>query len=228
MRSSMMPPSVVADQRVLGLANGHRRDLADQGVVQERGGVRAGDPDFAHVGEVEQARGLADGVVLGEFGAVLQRHLPAAEVREGGAELLVLFVKCRVILSHRWLSLVVGVGVGGVVGVDCCVFFEGFEGRAGADQVAVPGCAVDPSDRREVLVLLERVDREDGLLARVRAGPVGADRRRRRCAGALRSGLCSTVKSPLATWSISARMAIMAVDEAVDLAPGPRIRWAPP
>ena len=83
----MMPPSVLQISEYLALPTAIAESLPDQGVVQERCGVRAGDPDFAHVGEVEQARGLADSVVLGEFGAVLQRHLPAAEVREGGAEL---------------------------------------------------------------------------------------------------------------------------------------------
>ena len=90
----------VADQRVLGLANGDRRQLPDQGVVEERGRVRAADPDFAHVGEVEQARGVADSVVLCEFRFVFEGHLPAAEVREGGAGFFVLLVESGVILSH--------------------------------------------------------------------------------------------------------------------------------
>ena len=78
----------VTDQRVLCLAHRHGRDLSDQGVVQECCGVRAGDPDFTHVGEVEQAGGVAHGVVFGELGAVLEGHLPAAEIGEGGASFL--------------------------------------------------------------------------------------------------------------------------------------------
>ena len=51
------------------------------------------------VGREDYLRQL-DGVVFGEFGAVLERHLPAAEIGEGGAELLVLFVESREILRH--------------------------------------------------------------------------------------------------------------------------------
>src|SRR5437868_7485101 len=47
--------------------------------------------------------------------------------------------------------------------------------RAGADQVAVSTGAVDAAYRREVLVLLEVVDRESGLLTRVLPGPVGGN-----------------------------------------------------
>ena len=63
----MMLPSVVADQRVLGLADGileHSPTRAKSSASARRG---SGDPDLAHVGEVEQARGLADGVVFGQF-----------------------------------------------------------------------------------------------------------------------------------------------------------------
>src|SRR4029453_12329578 len=50
--------------------------------------------------------------------------------------------------------------------------FEVFDRRAGADQVAVSCCAVDAANGREVLVLLEVVDGERGLLTRVCAVPV--------------------------------------------------------
>lgn len=91
----------LADQRVLGLAHGNRGQLAGQGVVQEGCGVRAGYPHFAHVGEVEQSGGVADSVVFGQLGVVLQGHLPAAEVGEGCAGNLVLLIERGVVLSHH-------------------------------------------------------------------------------------------------------------------------------
>ncbi len=91
----------VADQRVLGFAVGDRGQLAHQGVVQEGGCFRAGHPDFAHVGEVEQAGRLAHRVVLSQLGVVLEGHLPAAEVREGRAGLFVLLIESGVVLRHH-------------------------------------------------------------------------------------------------------------------------------
>src|SRR4029453_12627509 len=147
----------LADQRVLALALGHGGNFAYQRIVQDRRRVRSGDPDFAHVGEVEQAGGLADGVVLGQLGGVLKGHLPAAEIREGRAQFLVLFVESSVVLSHLQ---------------DRPLVFEVFDRRAGADQVAVSCCAVDAANGREVLVLLEVVHGERSLLTRVCAVPV--------------------------------------------------------
>ena len=83
-------PAVLGDDHgVAGPPEADLGDRADERVVERGGGARAGHLDLAHVGEVEDAGGAAHGVVLGEVGSVAQRHVPAAEVREGGAEGLV-------------------------------------------------------------------------------------------------------------------------------------------
>src|SRR5699024_6219741 len=96
-------------------------------------GLRAGDLHLAHVGEVEDADGLADGAVLVELLAVLQGHVPAAEVGEAGAELLVHAVQggvlrgacrishCKTFLQTCWVLVLDS---------------ESFERRAGAHEVA--------------------------------------------------------------------------------------------
>ncbi len=53
-----------ADHGVAGAAEAHRGDVADEGVVEELGGLGSGDGDLAHVGEVEEAGLRADGEVL--------------------------------------------------------------------------------------------------------------------------------------------------------------------
>jgi hypothetical protein len=79
-------PAVLGEeQRVLGLPDLDRRKLAGEGVVE--GGARLGaeQHDLAHVREVEDARGIPDGVVLGEVARVAHGHLPAGEVGEARA-----------------------------------------------------------------------------------------------------------------------------------------------
>ena len=55
--------------------------------------VGAGDDDLAHVGDVEEAGGLAHGAVLVEDARVLHRHLEAAERHHLGPERLVCLVE---------------------------------------------------------------------------------------------------------------------------------------
>ena len=80
-----MAALLVHDHRVAGAAEPHLGDLTDEGVVQGRGGVRAGDLDLAHVGQVEDPGGVAHGPVLSQVRGVAQGHVPAAEVGEGGS-----------------------------------------------------------------------------------------------------------------------------------------------
>ncbi len=69
-------------QRVFGLADGERGERANERGVERPPGLRAVQDDLAHVGEVEQSGGGADGVVLGEVAGVADRHLPAGEIGE--------------------------------------------------------------------------------------------------------------------------------------------------
>ncbi len=55
--------------------------------------------DDAHVRDVEDAGGAAHGVVLADLRAVLDGHVPAAEIDEAGAQLVVKVVK-RSASSH--------------------------------------------------------------------------------------------------------------------------------
>ena len=81
---------VVAAQRVLRLARADPAQVVGEGAVDEVDGARAGDDGLAEVADVEDADRLADrGVLLDHAGGVLQRHRPAAEVRELRAERLV-------------------------------------------------------------------------------------------------------------------------------------------
>ena len=50
---------------------------------------RAADGDFAHVGDVENAGGVADGEMFVHDAGVLDRHFPAAEINQLRAEFLV-------------------------------------------------------------------------------------------------------------------------------------------
>ena len=77
------------DHGVLRLAVLERGEVGDQRVVQKSGGVEALDGDLAHVGQVENAHVGAYRAVLFQLRAVLQRHLPAAEVGERCAEVFV-------------------------------------------------------------------------------------------------------------------------------------------
>ena len=52
---------------------------------------------------VEDACGAANGVVLADLRAVLDRHIPAAEIDDAGAQLVVKIVK-RSASTHIWTS----------------------------------------------------------------------------------------------------------------------------
>ncbi len=54
--------------------------------IDQLGGFRPADFDFAHVADVEEADGIADGVVLVDDAGVLDGHIPAAEIDHFGAE----------------------------------------------------------------------------------------------------------------------------------------------
>ena len=86
---------LVEDERVLRLADGERRQPAGERLVEEGAGGLADDGDLGHVRDVEEARGRAHRVVLGEVGGVADRHLPAGEVGEARAERDVLLVQGR-------------------------------------------------------------------------------------------------------------------------------------
>ena len=91
-----MPPAVVGE---LGVARAARRqalDVAGHQPLQRRRGVRAVEPDLAHVRDVEQGGGGPAVLVLGQdAGRVLDRHLPAGERHQLAAELAVQIVQRR-------------------------------------------------------------------------------------------------------------------------------------
>ena len=54
------------------------------GKVDEFGRFRSADLDLAHMADIEEADGFADGVVLVDQARVLNGHVPAAEVDHFG------------------------------------------------------------------------------------------------------------------------------------------------
>ena len=98
-------PILVDNHRILGLAHLNDGQVRDQRVIQECAGVGAGHPDFAHVGEVEQATGGANSPVLFQLVTVFERHVPRAEGGEGSAQLFVFGVEGGLTkFSHGFLS----------------------------------------------------------------------------------------------------------------------------
>ena len=79
----------VADHRVARPADRELGQIPDERVVERSPGLRAGEEDLPHVGQVEQPGTRADGLVLGGLAAVAQRHQIAGELGDGGAEVLV-------------------------------------------------------------------------------------------------------------------------------------------
>ena len=79
----------VADHRVARPADRERRQVPDERVVERGAGLRPGEEDLPHVGQVEQSRARTDGLVLGGLTAVAQRHQVAGELGDGGAEVVV-------------------------------------------------------------------------------------------------------------------------------------------
>ena len=80
---------IVRQDRVLGAAGLQDRHIGDQRVVEERCGVRSGDAELTHVGEVKDPGAGAHGLMLGNIVSVLERHIPATEVGERGTQFFV-------------------------------------------------------------------------------------------------------------------------------------------
>ena len=79
----------VAHQGVLALAGRELADVVGENRIQKCRRARTADGDFAHVGDVENAGGVADGKVLVGDAGVLHRHFPTAEFDKFAAEFLV-------------------------------------------------------------------------------------------------------------------------------------------
>ncbi len=75
-----------ADHRVVGATDGQARRVGDERRRECRAGLGALDVELAHVRQVEQPDPLADGPVLLDDRAVLDRHQPAAEFDQPRAE----------------------------------------------------------------------------------------------------------------------------------------------
>lgn len=80
------PAVLPADVRVAGAAHADGGDVADQRVVQGLDGLRAGQRDLAHVGQVEETGLGPYGVVLVALTGVPQGHVPAREIGHGRTE----------------------------------------------------------------------------------------------------------------------------------------------
>ena len=209
----MMPPSALQISEYLALPTAIGGDACrparSPGRLRRRGRSTQTSPMWERS---KRPAALRDGVVLGEFGAVLQRHLPAAEVGEGGAELLRArrAGRCSVVVAQSWLPF--------VGSNECRLSFRRLRGagrsRSGCGRRRRRRCG----PRAGSTCPAQGVHREGGLLARCTRGPSRCRRRRPRCAGRCAAGCPRRRSRRAATWSISARMAIMAVDEAVDLA----------
>src|SRR5208283_4456822 len=91
-------------QGVLAFAGRELADVVRENRIQKYRRARTADGDFAHVRDVEDAGGFADGEEFVRDAGVLHRHLPAAEFDEFAAEFLVRGKKWRA-LQHglrRW------------------------------------------------------------------------------------------------------------------------------
>ena len=84
----------VAHQGVLAVAGREFADVVGEDVIQKIRRARAADGDFAHVRDVENAGGVADGEMFVGDAGVLHRHFPAAEINQLAAEFLVRGKKC--------------------------------------------------------------------------------------------------------------------------------------
>ena len=76
----------VEEERVLALTGVEGGGVVGEEGVEPCGGVGAGDEEFAHVGDVEDAAGGADGEVLSGDACVLDGHIPACEGDHAGSE----------------------------------------------------------------------------------------------------------------------------------------------
>ena len=75
----MIPPSLVRQQRVLGVAVAEPVEVVREQRLEQLVRRRAFDVELAHVRDVEDAAVLAHGAVLRDHALVLHRHLPAGE-----------------------------------------------------------------------------------------------------------------------------------------------------
>ena len=83
----------VEEESVVALAGGEAGDVVGEGVIEEGFGAGATDDELAHVGDVEDADVLADGVVFGHEAGVLDGHFPTGEGDQAGSEGEVIFVE---------------------------------------------------------------------------------------------------------------------------------------
>lgn len=74
------------EEGVLALAGGEFGDVVGEEPVEVGERVWAGDPEFAHVGDIKEAGLGANGVVFLEDAGVLDGHEPAAEGDHSGTE----------------------------------------------------------------------------------------------------------------------------------------------
>ena len=95
--------ALVRQEAIARLADGEAGDIARDQPVNGGAGTRAGEEEFAHVGEIEQARVLPDRAMLGDdAGRVLDRHFVAGEVDHLPASADVLVEERRAV--HRALA----------------------------------------------------------------------------------------------------------------------------
>ena len=80
---------VVDQDRVLCLTDLQDGHVRHQSVIQERTRIRTGHTELTHVGQVENTGTSTDSLMLSNVISVLQGHIPAAEVGERSAKLLV-------------------------------------------------------------------------------------------------------------------------------------------
>ena len=80
---------VVDQDRVLCLTDLQDGHVRHQSVIQERARIRTGHTELTHVGQVENTGTSTDSLMLSNVISVLQGHIPAAEVGERSAKLLV-------------------------------------------------------------------------------------------------------------------------------------------
>jgi len=79
------PAAVVEQEPVLAAPDGYFRHGQGQRGVEAAGDRVAGEQKFAHMADVEQRDLLAAMPVLGDDAAVVDGHIPAAELRHAGA-----------------------------------------------------------------------------------------------------------------------------------------------
>ncbi len=81
-------PAVAIQQAgVVRLADLQLGGVVGGNIIDELQRIRAADFDLAHVADVKNAGGAADGVVLLDDAGVLHGHVPAAKIDHFGAEL---------------------------------------------------------------------------------------------------------------------------------------------